>query len=291
MFVIPPIDICRKNLQHLKEQWLSSPDVAPISPEQIYEAERFFKKCFIFHHFLIDPIWYPLIQKNKIPEILADGFLKSSHLLHKTGGGNSRQRILSLDTILGLDRYVYFSFGMPVSLPGSGAIIFALSFQTFTEMYRHPTTWVSWGDIFLVVEELFGKNTLFYERWLLDDLSNLDKKIKEYNQRIILSEEIPEAAAYFSVSNYSDYKKALLNEWKTKSRDAMFYQGPEIKIEEKFPLKNIEFCIIDKPESMAGKLVALLRQKGLINPSCIINSMDSQSFPRLYGMIPKQTQN
>lgn len=267
---------------------MSSPDVSPVSPEQIHEAERFFKKCFIFHHFLIDPAWYPLIQKNEIPEILADGFLKSSHLLNNTGRGNSRQRILALDTILGLDRYVYFSFGMPVSMPGHSAIVFALSFQTFAGMYHYPTTWASWGDIFLVVEELFGKNTLFYERELLDVACNLHKIIRQYNKRIILSEEIPTAATYFSLSKYGDYKKALLNEWKTKSHDAMFYQGPEIKIEHQFPLKNIECCIIDRPESMAGKLVALLRQKGLISPTCIINSMNSQSFPRLWSMPPKE---
>jgi len=78
---LPSIKQCRDNKRSLVNKWLKNKE---FSNDDLVKAKEFFKKCFVFHHFVI-PDNYIGVMEGQIPKILADGELKSDSELKKIG--------------------------------------------------------------------------------------------------------------------------------------------------------------------------------------------------------------
>lgn len=264
MFKLPSIYECCANKQLLINQWLCD---KIISKQAFFDAKKFFEKCFVFHHFAIpDYTWEEKLRKGQIPKNLASGQIKSHAELAKSGHSELSYRTIdSLDVSLGLNRYVYFSFGAPIKNTGPEALIFSLPFEALLKNYKYPQIWVSWGDIFTLACEIFGKDFI-YKEWISD--SQFEELIRQYKRNVFLPEYIPEVAAFFAISNYKNKFEALKKRW-FKFRSG--YWGPEIKIENSFTLKHVSYCFIDQPDSPAGELAYALYRAGILNVEPIID--------------------
>ncbi|MCL6478334.1 MAG: hypothetical protein K6T65_07940 [Peptococcaceae bacterium] len=271
MFELPTINTCKNNKQILINKWLNDKP-KHIPNDKLIEARRFFENCNIYHHFIVNYSWEKELNNRKIPKSLMGGFVKSNALLDKWSPV-SLNRTLDFDKFFNLDQYVYFSFGMPVARTGPWAMILASPLKALINEYRYPHSWASWGDIIILADKIFGEH--FSKRRQLD-ASLQEMLLKElaiqYSQTIILVEDIPDIAAYFAILNYSNYSDAIVNEWKTKNNNLAGYQGPEIKVQDFFPLKYASHCFVNSNNSLAGKLAELLYQEGLLRCKPIIAS-------------------
>lgn len=259
MFQLPSIEECKANKKLLINTWLNKKS-SDTFQKKLTKARQFFEKCLVFHHFVLDFSQEHYLYKEQIPEVLTDGLLKSRSLLNKM----TFKRVLELDILLGLDRYVYFSFGIPILQTGPSALIFAVPLKVLIDNYPYPKAWASWGDVLLFVEKMFGEEAIFHDL----QPQQLEQLVDQYKQTIILLEDIPELAAYFALSNFNDHIHALTRKWKTEN--PWYYQGPEIKVEKVFPLTLITHCFINEFNSPSGKLAFILKEKGMLTKNCII---------------------
>lgn len=251
MFILPSIEQCRANKRSLINKWLKNKESFAVD---FIKAKNFFEQCFIFHHFAI-PYNYIGEMEGQIPKSLTDGKIKSHAELEKKDLSEIQKRTLDfLDIPIGLNQYVFFSFGAPLVNTGPGALIFALSLKTFLQNYEYSEAWVSWGDIFTHMDQLYG---------IISQLSSSQERklLNKYKQTIFLLEDIPELAAYFVTSHENDIFEVLNKRWK---KFKSGYWGPEIKIKKFFPLKLVSHCFIDHPNSRAGKLAYALYDANIL---------------------------
>jgi hypothetical protein len=192
MFNFPTITECKTNKQRLIENWTK--DKPPIDNYIYANTLNFYRKCYVFHHFIIPDEVYDSYLMNEAQEnFLLDGIIKSS-FDHGYAAGATLD---DLDKPLELDRFVFFSFGS-VRLPtADGALIFATPLQNLLDHYNYPDIWSSWGDIFTYAIDLRG--TEFLNNGKLTN-SELALIIHKYRNSIILPEDIPDLAAIFTIS-------------------------------------------------------------------------------------------
>jgi len=265
MFQFPTLGDCKRNMRRMIKEW-EDKSVINISNDMISQAERFFNECMVFHHFVIKPNFTMYIQKGQLPPTLSDGFLKSKFTLSGNTPYQPCERTLSIDIELGLHRYIFFSYGVPVKSTGRAAVIFALPLRDLVYNFTYPLLWSSWGDIINIYEKFLGKDST---KWSEVEHLRLEQIKLEYSQKILLAEDIPETAAFFSCIHYPKFQDAIIHQWKTNT--AFNYQGPEIKIKDQFPIKMATYCFIDSNNSLGGKFAYLLYENGLLRSKPIID--------------------
>ncbi len=160
--ILPSVGKCKENKRLLIKKWLKN---STFNTKELEKRKYFFQNCFVFHYFTIpDEIAYCRNLASKISELLPDRLLKSSYDIRVSNlfrpVGNTLENI---DILLGLDQYVFFSFGAPIKRIGKTALIFGLPLQKLLDNYEYPQIWVSWGDIITYVIDILD-NPYFHNR-------------------------------------------------------------------------------------------------------------------------------
>lgn len=273
--ILPSVGKCKENKRLLIKKWLKN---STFNTKELEKRKYFFQNCFVFHYFTIpNEIAYCRNLASKISELLPDRLLKSSYDIRVSNlfrpVGNTLENI---DILLGLDQYVFFSFGAPIKRIGKTALIFGLPLQKLLDNYEYPQIWVSWGDIITYVIDILD-NPYFHNRI---EESQFNKITQQYQEAVFLPEDIAELAAIFTISHGIDVSEAINRKWR-KQRSAYF--GPEIKITRNFPLEHITHCFIDEPNGTAGKIARVLYEKRILPVEPTTDRFfDKDIFKRFY---------
>ncbi|HHV34414.1 MAG TPA: hypothetical protein GXX59_02390 [Syntrophomonadaceae bacterium] len=236
--ILPSVSKCKENKRQLIKKWLKN---STFNDKELEKRKYFFQKCFVFHYFTIpNEIAYCRNLTSKISELLPDRLLKSSYDIRVSNlfrpVGNTLEK---LDPLLGLDQYVFFSFGAPIKRIGKTTLVFGLPLQKLLDKYEYPQIWVSWGDIITYAVDMLG-DQFFHDR-KINELQ-FSRIAQQYQEAIFLPEDIAELAAVFTISHGMDISETINRKW-YKRRTGYF--GPEIKIFRNFPLKYITHCFIN----------------------------------------------
>lgn len=238
IMILPSVSNCKENKRRLIKKWLKN---STFNNKEFEKRIHFFQKCFVFHQFKIPP---EIAYSSKSSELLSDGLVKSYHGIRKLDFSPPGDTLENIDPLLGLDRYVFFSFGARETPTGNTALIFGLPLQKLLDNYEYPQIWVSWGDIITYAVDILDNSHFHYRI----EESQFNKITQQYQEAIFLPEDIAELAAIFTISHGMDVSKAINSKWR-KQRSAYF--GPEIKITRNFPLKHITHCFINNPDGAA----------------------------------------
>lgn len=249
IMILPSVGECKENKRRLIKKWLEN---STFNDKEFEKRKHFFQKCFVFHQFKI-PL--EIAYSSKSSELLSDGLVKSYYDIRKLEFFPPGDTLENIDPLLGLDRYVFFSFGAPEALTGNAALIFGLPLQKLLDKYGYPQIWVSWGDIITYAIDMLGEQ-FFHDR-KINELQ-FSRIAQQYQEAIFLPEGIAELAAVFTISHGMDISEAINRKWYKRCTG---YFGPEIKIFRNFPLKYITHCFINDPNSPAGEIAKFLYQK------------------------------
>lgn len=269
---LPSASECKENKRRLIKKRLKN---SAFNGKEFEKRKHFFQKCFVFHQFKIPP---EIAYSSKSSELLSDGLVKSSYdirtskLFHPVG-----DTIEELDSLLGLDRYVFFTFGAPRARIGDTALIFGLPLQKLLDIYEYPKIWVSWGDIITYAIDMLG-DQFFYDR-KINELQ-FSRIAQQYQEAIFLPEDIAELAAIFNIPHGMDISEAINRKW---NKQRSVYFGPEIKITRNFPLKHITHCFINDPNEAADKIAKVLYEKRILPVEPITDHFFNKDiFKRFY---------
>lgn len=250
VFPLPSVEKCKENLNRLKKTWGKPSDFS-----LYYEAQQFFSRCLTFHHLIFSK-----------PEGLKD-ILKSKNILSYQNAEAYYQcsRTREADRKLGLHKYVFLSFGIPINKTGPCAIILGFPFKSLLKNFKYPKAWASWGDIMTYAEDISKceiPSCIDYNNPVFKD-----KVIKEYTDHIFTLDDLPEIAACFSLKFFNPYYyMALAHKWKTNT--GQFYcRGPEIKIADALPLSLATHCFVN---DKSKELVKQIKAMNVLSPECVI---------------------
>lgn len=263
MFTLPSFEECEKNKARLISQWLKTANLSIKEiTEQVLTLRKQCERLLIYHSLVIPP---DAETNENFKTILRRGYLLSNRALESSQIART-SRIRQPDKNLGLNDYVYFTFGHPPTPAlGSQNLILAVSFAVFSSKAHYPEYWASWGDIASIAEEICPKlswSSLAEEEYL--------HVFQEYRTRIFPVSDLPELVAYFLVANRKDEHlspRELRKAW----CDSRGNHGPEIKVKERFSLRNFAYCFVNNHNSLAGKIASFLYANQLIKCSPTTN--------------------
>lgn len=257
IMILPSVSKCKENKKQLIKKWLKNNN---LNDKELKKRKNFFQKCFVFHHFIIpDEIAHCRNFTSKTSELLPDRLLKSSYDISVSKlfrpVGNT---IKKLDPLLGLDQYVFFSFGVPIKPTGNTALIFSIPLQKLLDKYEYPQMWVSWGDIITYAVDILG-DQYFHNRKIEE--SQFSRIAQQYQDTIFHPEDIAELAAAYTISHNIGISEVINRKWHMQHNG---YFGPEIKINRCFPFNYFTLCFTNDLNSIGGQFAKFLYKEGIL---------------------------
>ncbi|MGB9886834.1 MAG: hypothetical protein ACPLRW_07550 [Moorellales bacterium] len=218
----PSYDQARKNFRKLVETWQGHSN-RTITKEELKTQIQMCRQLWVYH-LCFDP-----------EKLLRDGYIRPFSDL----APRKHSMQWEIDKLVGLDQYVFLSFGAPVVAPASEELIVCYSRRHLQREFRYPISWFSWGDLYQ---------------------AEIREALDSYSRAIFPVSWLPLVAGWFSALFYSDPLHAAAEKWRIPNTRGFFFRGPEIKVMNPIPLKHACAFLIEEELELSSSLNKLLRK-------------------------------